>query len=238
MGRQGATYRARITNLIHICVELSNEEGYIEAQRLAEKAGLTDRMIRTYLNDLLVLQILEYDGSGKYHISQTLTKEIEERLFEPTSTLSVETLANSPTYMKNLLELEAVQEKVQDIFKKMEYVFRFPTQLRQELLTKKIPSDEAALLKHIQVRQIIGDTLVFPDKTPYKPLDAIIPGSASIVKMQNFRLADFSFLSLTLIAASGFGAIYRQNRIVHEESLFVNRPILKRFSGTEPLDKD
>jgi len=69
MPRTPAAYVSRLNAVLRACAELAASEGFVTAQRLAEAVGVTERMARVYLVDLLELGVLEYAGGGRYRLS-------------------------------------------------------------------------------------------------------------------------------------------------------------------------
>ncbi|MGQ9721239.1 MAG: hypothetical protein ACUVXA_07960 [Candidatus Jordarchaeum sp.] len=91
MGRTGLTYRARLTLVLNACLEIFTEQGVVNVASLADRVDLTERAVKDYLDDLSNLDVLTYEGAGKYRGNTSRIDDVtSELLFEPKSAIMVE----------------------------------------------------------------------------------------------------------------------------------------------------
>ncbi|MFQ5976955.1 MAG: hypothetical protein ACE5OZ_02340 [Candidatus Heimdallarchaeota archaeon] len=238
LGRRGSTYRARIDVLIRTCLELAREDGTIRTAKLANRLRLSDRMIRDYMTDLQILRILKYVGPGTYQPNQEITLITDTDPFDfPETSVSLERLLTSPRYIHALKEIDSIQEKVNHVFKKMEYTYTLPDEIRTALRKSTLEQTGIALAD-FEKAKFLGDFLIQPERATSAYLDNIvIPGSASTKSLSHIRLLDFSLLTVALMTASSYATLFKRNSLSENHNRFVDIPQLQRFEGTAPFRK-
>ncbi|MFW9857015.1 MAG: hypothetical protein ACFFFG_18340 [Candidatus Thorarchaeota archaeon] len=238
MGRRGATYEARLEVLVNLCYRLSLEQGFINPKNLVNELNLSDRMIRTYVNDLLTLDVLQYQGDNKYAFNLSV---VEEPAPLNTPSLIQPSILQRVLNKKSALttsEPNLVQTKVEQIFTKMERVFRFPEALGDKVKTLKVADIDLSLLRQYRVDSILGDRLVQPLVHLPDPLeDFILMGSAATYKLDILRIYDFALMTISFLAASGVAMVFQKNKRDIRETYAITRPQIERFVRTEPFQR-
>ncbi len=227
MGKVPATYRARITFLINICMEIEAKEGYIDVHKLAEETGLTERAIRDYINDLLTLGILNYAGTGKYTVNKEWVNEVlKEVALGPYIQLKLDDFIN-PGYIQTVLGAKTLENKVKRIFKKLNLELAFSGEIREKVRKTKIDGRYGPL---------IGEKLIYEKSARNIALDDIyVPGSASCRNINNYGAHYFAVLSVVYLSAGCYIGYYEKNILNQYRSDSRVVPELISFRGKEPF---
>lgn len=228
MGRTGATLKARLSVLIDACIELSVETGRVNVGELAERVDLTDRLIRSYLRMLQALGLLQYVGAGTYQIDQDLmqekAKEITTGLKGPRITL--DDFIGDPKYVTTILETSPLRPKVEEVLERLEYTYAFPEETRAKLREFRIE----------EYPEFVGESLIEQERAQMVYLDRMaFIGSASVRRIKNFKLFDFSYLSLAYFCSAAYTARFLKDLLMLGEGELVLAPSLETFKGSEPF---
>jgi len=226
MPKTYSTFYVRLNDIINQCFQIQTEHGYIDASLLSERTGLSDRIIRDYLKDLVNLRVLDYISSGKY----VLNKEVMAQLLgtygtEPYIQLTLEDFLR-PSLLRLSDAPDMIRGKLFRVIKKLNLDLVFDRNIRKMLRETRINGS---------VGHIIGGSFILPRAATMIPLDNIyIPGSASSYCIRNYGIADYAVLSTVYLSAASYVGYYRKNVLDKEKSVLRVIPDLIHYSGKEP----
>lgn len=228
MGRTGTTYRARLTIILNACLEVSAEQGVVEVGTLAKKVDLTERAVKDYLDDLSNLEILAYEGAGKYRVNSSRVYDVtSELLFEPRSMLTIEDFVDQS--VASQVELVSVSEKVHRLLEKLDFPKILGGETREKLSSIRVEDTKYA-------DRLLGETLVLPRYARDLVLDNIfVCGSASAHRLEHWPLFDFSLLSMAAISSGAYLGFFDKNILDQNKSLSRYIPDLHAYRGAEPF---
>jgi hypothetical protein len=218
MPRTPAAYVSRLNAALKACAELAASEGFVTAQRLAEALGVTERMARIYLVDLLELGALEYAGGGRYRLSAG-SAGLLERWEAVGEELSVEGVVLGDP------RREAVSYMLEKVYRIREVVAGLGRreELRRKLLSLPPPEGFA------------GDKLVSSSKDLEPGRVAFVAGEAAGAKLANYVLA--KYVPITVAYVSSVAALARLADYGQAEAVeYLRRPSVREFRGEEPFD--
>ncbi len=229
LGRTGSTYRARLTMILHACMELHAEEGEVNVAKLAGKVDLTERAVKDYLDDLLSLNVLSYEGAGRYKLNERFVGEVaDELLFEPRSTIFIEDFEGRQAH---LLAAEPVSRKVQRVLRKLDFPLISGEEVRGRLVNTRIEG-------HVFPVRLLGETLVLPKFAEEVLLDNVyVAGSAPAHMVRNFALYDFTILTIVCLSVGGFIGFFERGILNPDKSVRRRIPELHSFKGMEPFEE-
>ncbi|MFQ6076203.1 MAG: hypothetical protein ACE5Z5_08730 [Candidatus Bathyarchaeia archaeon] len=228
MGRTSSTLKARLSVLIDACLEISLETGQVNVGDLAEKVNLSDRLIRSYLRMLQTLGLLQYVGAGTYQIDQVL---LQEKAKEITSELrpakvTLDDFLEDPKYITKILETSPLKPKVEEVLKRLEYTFTFPEETRTQLRKLKVEG----------IPGFVGEAVIDRERARMVSLDEVaIIGSASVRNINNFKLFDFSYISLAYFCSAAYTTRFVKELLLSEDRDLVLAPSLETFKEKEPF---
>jgi len=227
MGRTGSTYRARLMFLINTCINLFLEEGEVNVKNLAERANLSERLIRDYIDDLTTLGVLVYRGHGKYDVNLEYVESLLNRLdIEPYQLQLTEFF--SSTYVQSVLEMKPIASKVRKVLEKANFAYAYAEEF-YPLLTNSVPPQDI----------LIGEKIILQKKAKNVLLDKIyLPGSASTREKKDIALYDFTFLTITCICSVSYVGYFEKNMLLHNKSEVIEYPRTETFTGRDPYTAD
>ncbi|QOJ78815.1 DNA double-strand break repair nuclease NurA [Infirmifilum lucidum] len=213
-------YAFRLEAAFKACLEASVDKGYFTPSELAARMGVSERMARYYLIDLISLGAVEYAGGGRYRIAENASKALlraevfgSEFLLEEAV---AEALAGSPE------AAEAMLERVYRLRKRIEALGDRGT-LRRALegLAGVVLESEKAIYSARDVE-------------PLRPLH--IAGASYESLLRSYVVAGG-----VVLAAAYLGSCVASLKLDEEgqvESVrYVRRPDLKSFRGSQPFDE-
>ena len=218
MPRTPAAYVSRLNAALKACAELAASEGFVTAQRLAEAMGVTERMARVYLVDLLELGALEYAGGGRYRLSAG-SAGLLERWEAVGEELTVEGVVLGDP------RREAVSYMLEKAYRITEAVAGLGRrgELRSKLLSLSLPEEFA------------GGRLVSSSKGLEPGRAVFVAGEAAGARLANYVLA--KYMPITVAYVSSVAALVRLAEFGQAESVeYLRRPSVKEFRGEEPFD--
>ena len=214
-----ASYVARLNSVLKLCVEVQAEEGYVTAPSLARKLGVTDRMARNYLADLVEVGALTYAGGGRYRLTKEAGRMVEEEELG-LGELDVEATALSSGRVD---VLEALLERVYRIKKRLGRLGD-PAALREKLLDMKAPGIFAS------------DRLIYSSRDLEPRRVSFLVGEASRGLLKNYLLAGSIRLSVAFVCSVATRVkLDEMGQVLY--SSYLRRPSLKPFKGNEPFDE-
>lgn len=228
LGRTGSTYRARLTLILNACLEIFTQQGVVDVSSLADKVDLTERAVKDYLDDLSNLDILTYEGSGRYRVNVDRIDDVtSELLFEPKSAVLVEDFVGQDVAAQ--AELVSVSDKVRRLLEKLDFPKLLGSEVREKLCTVKV--DETGY-----VDRLLGETLVLPRFAGDLFLDNVfVCGSASTHRLEHWALLDFSILTVVALSSGAYLGFFDKNILDQGRSLSRYVPDLHSYSGVEPF---
>ncbi|MGQ9723551.1 MAG: hypothetical protein ACUVXA_19800 [Candidatus Jordarchaeum sp.] len=228
MGRTGTTYRARLTIILNACLEVSAEQGVVDVNTLSRKVDLTERAVKDYLDDLSNLDILTYEGAGRYRVNSSRVYEVaEELLFEPRSIIRVEDFIGQEVAAQ--AELVSVSDKVRRLLEKLDFPKVLGGEVREKLFRVRVEDTEYGGV-------LLGETLVLPKFAQDLFLDNVfVCGSASSHRLEHWALLDFSLLSVAAISSGAYLGFFDKNILDQSKSLSRYIPDLHSYRGSEPF---
>ncbi|MEM3594281.1 MAG: hypothetical protein QXS27_06110 [Candidatus Jordarchaeaceae archaeon] len=228
MGRTGSTYRARLTLILNACLEIFAEQGVVDVASLADRVDLTERAVKDYLDDLSNLDILTYEGAGKYRVNTDRIDDVtDELLFEPKSTVLVDDFVGQDVAAQ--AELVSVSDKVRRLLEKLDFPKILGSEVREKLCGVKVVDTEFGDC-------LIGETLVLPKFAGELFLDNVfVCGSASAHRLEHWALLDFSVLSVVALSSGAYLGFFDRNILDQGKSLSRYVPDLHSFGGLEPF---
>ncbi|MBS7268216.1 MAG: hypothetical protein KIH10_05215 [Candidatus Freyarchaeota archaeon] len=230
MGRTGSTYRARLTLILNACLEVYTQRGVVDVSSLAEKVDLTERAVKDYLDDLSNLDILTYEGAGRYRVNVERIDDVtSELLFEPKSSILVEDFVGQNVAAQ--AELITVSDKVRRLLEKLDFPKILGTEVREKLCKTRV--EETEYLDHL-----LGETMVLPKFARDLFLDNVyVCGSASAHKLEHWALFDFSLLSVVALSSGAYLGFFDKNILDQGKSLSRYIPDLHSYRGIEPFEE-
>lgn len=212
-------YAARLNDALRACVEVQAEHGYVTAQLLAERMGVTGRMARNYLADLVGVGALSYAGGGRYVLTGDASRLLEEDAVG-LGELDVEGVALSSGGPE---VLEALLERVYRIRRRLGRLGD-PAVLREALLSMEPPEGFA------------GDRLVMSSRELEPGRPSALVGEASKGVLRTYVLAGAVRLSVAFVCSvAALARLDEMGQVLH--SSFLRRPSLREFRGAEPFDE-
>jgi len=228
LGRTGSTYRARLTLVLNACLEVYTQQGVVDVNTLAEKMDLTERAVKDYLDDLSNLEILTYEGAGRYRVNRERVDEVTSELFfEPRSMLTIEDFVDQGVAAQ--AELVSVSEKVQRLLEKLDLPRVLEGETRERLSRVRVEDSGFADV-------LLGETLVSPRFAEDVVLDDVyVCGSASAHRLEHWALLDFSILSVAALSSGAYLGFFDKNILDQNRSISRYVPDLHSYRGTEPF---
>ena len=226
MGRTGSTYRARLVFLINTCTNLFLEEGEVNVKSLAERADLSERLIRDYIDDLTVLGVLSYKGHGKYDVDlEHVEATINAQDIEPYQLQLSEFF--SPAYV-SILKTKPVADKVRKVLEKANFAYEYAEDFYPKLSNSAPPLDN-----------LIGEKIILKKRAKNVMLDDIyLPGSSAIREKKDSSFYDFAFFTITYICAVSYIGYFEKNMLIHNKSEVIEYPRTETFTGKDPFTAD
>ena len=226
MPKTYSTYYVRLNDLINQCFQIQTEYGYVDASLLSEKSGLSDRLIRDYLKDLLNLGVLEYVSGGKYRLNkEAMTRILKIYEMEPYKQLTLEDFLRP-----NLLRLSeaptAIRDKLSRVIRKLNLNILFDKEIKRTIKNSRINGS---------VKYILGGRFILPRPATRIPLnDMYIPGSASAYLIKNYGLENYAVLSTVYLSAAAYVGYYWRDILDNKKSTLRVVPDIINYSGREP----
>ncbi len=226
MGRTGSTYKARLMFLINTCTNLFLEEGEVNVKSLAERADLSERLIRDYIDDLTVLGVLSYKGHGTYDVDlEFVESAINVQDIEPYQLQLTKFF--SPAYI-SILKTKPVADKVRKVIEKANFAYEYAEDFYPLLSNSAPPFDD-----------LIGETIIMQKMAKNVMLDNIyVPGSSAIRKKNDITLYDFAFFTITYLSSVSYIGYFEKNMLIHNKSEVIEYPRTETFSGNDPFTAD
>lgn len=228
MGRTGSTYRARLTLILNACLEVFTEQGVVNVASLADKVDLTERSVKDYLDDLSNLDVLAYEGAGRYRVNTSRIDDVtSELLFEPKSAVLVEDFVGQDIAAQ--AELISVSDKVRRLLEKLDFPKILGGEVRERLSGVRVEDTEYA-------DRLLGETLVLSKYARDLVLDNVfVCGSASAHRLEHWALLDFSLLSVVALSSGAYLGFFDKNILDQSKSLSHYIPDLHSYGGFEPF---
>ncbi|MHA1609200.1 MAG: hypothetical protein ACTSUJ_04255 [Candidatus Njordarchaeales archaeon] len=227
MPKPPSTYAARLSEIINVCLDIFSRYGFVSAPIIAEKTGLSDRMVRNYLNDLVDLGVLFYVGEGRYSINFEKL-EIVSRIIglEPRTQLSLDDFVD-PNFFKLLESSRVLRERMKKLLDRLGWSTLFVEEVRERIYNEHLPGG---------IRDLIGDRFIYRHGARRIFLDDIyIGGSSNEYEIENFGISDFSVLTITYLSSASYIAFYKNDVLVREKCLERAVPDISQFYGKEPF---
>jgi hypothetical protein len=226
MGRTGSTYRARLTLILNACLEIFSERGVVDVASLADRVDLTERAVKDYLDDLSNLDILTYEGAGRYRVNTSRVDDVAgELLFEPKSSVLVEDFVGQDF----AAQAEVVSDKVRRLLEKLDFPKILGGEVRERLCGVRVEDSGFADC-------LLGETLVLPKFAGDLFLDNVfVCGSASAHRLEHWALLDFSLLSVVALSSGAYLGFFDKNFLDQGKSLSRYFPDLHSYRGLEPF---
>jgi len=228
LGKVPATYRARLSTLISLCLEIETEYGYVDARLLAKKAGLTDRAVRDYINDLLSLGILVYAGGGRYRVNRDLVESVLRLYYtEPSVQLRIEDFI-TPSFVQSILRTKELDDKVRRVLGKLNLELIFSGTLRDKIRDLRIREGEYGPL--------VGDRVVMRGVARDVVLDDVwVPGSFSAKHLAHYGLGYYALISIVYLSAGVYIGYFEKNVLNDHKSIKRVVPELIPFEERQPF---
>lgn len=219
MPKPASAYASRLDEALRVCAEVAGEAGYVTARLLAERMGVTDRMARNYLVDLLEAGALEYVGGGRYSLSSAARAKLGESEALG-GRLGVEAVAAAGGWAPEVLEFM------------LERVYRLGSalrglgdrgDLRRRLLGLGPPGD------------FVGDRLVYSAGEVEPRELGRIAGEACDYELRSYVVA--ALVPLTVAYVCSVAAVVKLGEGGQVEAVeFLRKPEVRDFRESEPLD--
>lgn len=213
-------YISRLNVALRECAELAGQQGYVTAQALAARMGVTERMARNYLMDLLDLGALEYAGGGRYVLTGAARAKLEEGEVLG-GEYTVEAVASARGWGGELSEYM------------LEKVYRLKGALRE------LGSREGVRRKLLQAEPpegFSGGRLILSSRDVEPREVRRVAGEASGYALRGYVLA--GLVPITVAYMCSVAAIVELNEVGQVEDLkFLRRPDVRDFRGGEPFDE-
>lgn len=215
-----ASYISRLSEALRACAEIAGGAGYVTARELAERMGVSDRMARNYLIDLLEAGALEYVGGGRYVLTGVSRQKLleGETLGEP---FDIEAVAAAGLGHRAVLEfmLDRVY-RVMDAAKKL----GDREGLRRALLQAKPPEPFA------------GDRLVYSSRHVEPREVRKLTGEACASHLEGYVLA--KLIPLVVVYVCSVAAVVELSEYGQVKSVeYLRRPDIRGFRSGEPFDE-
>ncbi len=220
MPKPASGYASRLDAALRACAKIVAENGWASAALLAERLGVTDRMARNYLVDLMELGALEYAGGGRYVLSSRARclLEASEALGEE---FSVEAVAAQS--LDKPAVLESVLEKVYRIKAKVEELGDREG-LRRRFLGLRPPEG------------FCGDRMVLSARDLEPERVARVVGEACNGQLKNYVF--LNAIPLTVAFVGSVAALVELDEVGQVSGLrFFRKPDIKEFRGAQPFDE-
>ena len=229
MGRTGSTLRARLSMLINFLIELETKEGVISTRELAEKASLTDRAMRDYMDILTSMNILEYVGAGKYRLNKTaLQQAYLTSLMEPRLQYTLEDFMDAQQLVK-ISKAVPLEKKVKSIIERMNLEYLISDKLRNTLREIIIDDD-------LRMEGLIGDKLILEKAAKDINLHEVwFGGSSGAYNIKNYRYLSWAVFTIVYLSAGGYLGYYQYNTLNQEKSRLLQKPDLEAYRGKDPF---
>ncbi|MHA1506251.1 MAG: hypothetical protein ACTSR0_03575 [Candidatus Asgardarchaeia archaeon] len=229
LGRTGSTIRARLSVMINLMLEMQQKEGYVSPSVLAKEMGLTDRAIRDYLNILTTLNILDYEGRGRYKIKrEKVSDALMYSVIEPRPMITLEDFID-PVRIVELSKMGRVNEKIKSVLERINMDYLISGKLKDELKNMRIDEE-------LSYWGFVGDKFVLDRKAKDVFLDNVYyTGSASAYSLENFRYRDIMVMSIVFISAASFIGGFEGNVLDYSKSIDLVRPDFRDYRGREPF---
>ncbi len=221
MGRTGSTYRARLVFLINTCMNLFMEEGEVNVKNLADRADLSERLVRDYIDDLTALDVLTYKGHGKYEVNLEYVESIKKAQ-------EVEPYQFQLTEFLSPIRVKPVEDKVREVLKKANFAYEYGEELYSLLSTSAPPFDS-----------FIGEKIILHKKAKNILLDEMyLPGSSATREKKDRSFYDFAFFTVTCICSVSYIGYFENNMLIHNKSDTIEYPRTETFTGKDPFKAD
>jgi len=209
-------------------LEIETRYGYIDAKTLAEQAGLTDRAVRDYLNDLLNLGVLSYIGGGRYRVNKEVVEGVLRTYhIEPSIQLKIDDFI-TPSFVQNILRTRELENKVRRVLRKLNLELVFSGSLRDKIRGLRIGSGEYGPL--------IGDRIILDGVSRDIVLDDVwVPGSFSAKHISHYGLGYYAMLSIVYLSAGAYIGYFEKNFLNDHRSIKRVVPELISFSERQPF---
>ena len=230
MVKTPSSLAVRLSDFLNQVLRLDFTYGYVRASDVVDISGLSERLIRDYLNYLVDLGVLEYNGSGVYHVNRERVSEVLSFLDpEPFTQLKLTHFIDQ----KVLDEWRSTREltgKISRVLEKLNFGLLFSNgELKREIRG----------LEPGYSGNVVGDRFIFERAAKRILLnDVMVPGSSSAYHLHNYGFGDFVVMTNIYIASCVFGAYYVGDQINGSKSVERVVPDFQNFSGREPFEVD
>jgi hypothetical protein len=218
----------RISDVINHVLRLEVLYGVVKASDVVKVTGLTDRIVRDYLNYLVELGILEYHGSGVYRVDQSRVSEVLSMLEpEPFTQLKLTDFVDQ-RFLQEYKISRQLTGKVSKIMDKLNFTLLFDGHKLRRKLSKLEPGYSG---------EVIGEKFIYPKSAKRILVDNVmVPGTASAYSIHNYGFEEYVVLTNIYLAASVYGAYYKGDVVDDSKSIKRIVPDLANFTGREPFE--
>jgi len=213
-------YASRLEGVFKACLELSAERGYFTPSELAERLGVTERMARYYLIDLVSIGAVEYAGGGRYRLTEGASRAVlRAEVFGADSQLEsvvAETLLSNPEVA------DALFERVYRLRKRLEAL-----------------GDRAALRRAFESLAgdvLVGDRAILSSRELEPSRPSTLAGAAYEAMLRDYALAGSIVIAVAYLAAC-VAHVQLDEAGQVSGVRFVRRPDLRSFRGSQPFDE-
>ncbi|MGQ4891687.1 MAG: hypothetical protein ACP6IP_04265 [Candidatus Njordarchaeia archaeon] len=218
----------RLSDILNHVLRLSALYGYVKTSDVIDATGLTDRIVRDYLNYLVDLGVLEYAGSGVYHVNKSRVAEVLAFLEpEPYTQLKITHFIDQ----KLLNEWRSTREltgKISRVLEKLNFGLLFADGELKEEIRRLVPGFSG---------NVVGDRFILENAANRILLDDVmVPGSSAAYHLHNYGYGDFVILTNIYISSAIYGAYYSGDQIDGSKSVERVIPDFKDFWGREPFE--
>jgi len=227
MPKPASTYAARLSEIINLCIEVYKRDGFITSESIASVSGLSERMVRQYLKDLVDLEILVYVGDGRYYLNMDRCTVVSRALgLEPRTQLRLDDFVD-PKFLKVLDSSDSLRRRMSRLLERLGWSRLFDRSFREGVFRARLDGG---------VGNIIGDRFIYPRGARRVVLDDVALGSsASDYEIENYGVSEFAVLTITYLSAASFIGFYKNDVLVREKCVERVIPDLSHFYGREPF---
>lgn len=219
MPAAAAAYASRLEAAFRACLEVSGEKGYFTPSELAARMGVSERMARYYLIDLMSIGAVEYMGSGRYRLTENASRALlRAEVFgsdSPMEEVVTGHLALNPEAAEYMLER----------------VYR----LRKRLEALGDRDRLRSALEGLAGTVFEGDRAVYSSKDLEPQEAARVAGAAYEAMLRSYVVA--GSIVLTAAYLGSCVALLELDEGGQVASVkYVRRPDLRQFRGSEPFE--
>lgn len=218
----------RISDMINHVLRLDIRYGVVKATDVVNATGLTDRIVRDYLNYLVELGVLEYHGSGVYKVNHGRVNDVLNALEpEPFTQLKLTDFVDQ-SFLKDYKVSRQLTGKISKIMDKLNLNLLFDGKGLRRKLSRLEPGYSG---------EVVGERFIYPKSARRILVDNVmVPGTASAYKIHNYGFEDYVVLTNIYLSSYLYGAFYKGDVIDSSKSVERVVPDLANFSGREPFE--